>query len=81
LGPRQDALNEEFGAQAVGCDHVYLVGQKQAEPIARGLLGAGYDPDKLTIVDDVQDALTRAYALPCPGEKVILLEDDLPDNY
>jgi len=81
LGSRQDQLNEEFGAQAVDCDHVYLVGPKQTEPIARGLLSAGYDPAKLTIVDDVQDALARAYALPAPGEKVILLENDLPDNY
>jgi len=81
LGARQDQLNEEFGAQAVDCDHVYLVGPRQAEPIARGLLAAGYDPSKLTIVDDVQDALARAYALPAPGEKVILLENDLPDNY
>ena len=81
LGERQDALNEEFGAQAVGCDHVYLVGPKQTEPIARGLLGAGFDPARLTVLDDVQDALARAYALPAPGEKVILLENDLPDNY
>ena len=81
LGPRQDQLNEEFGAQAVACDHVYLVGPKQTEPIARGLLGAGYDPANLTVVDDVQDALKRAYALPTPGDKVILLENDLPDNY
>jgi len=81
LGSRQDQLNEEFGAQAIDCDHVYLVGPKQTEPIARGLLEAGYDPMKLTIVDDVQDALKRAYALPATGEKVILLENDLPDNY
>jgi len=81
LGERQDELNEEFGAQAVGCDHVYLVGPKQTVPIARGLLGAGYDPDNLTIVDDVQDALKRAYALPSTADKVILLENDLPDNY
>ena len=81
LGPRQDALNEEFGRQAVVCDHVFLVGAHQTQPIAAGLKAAGFDPSKLTVVEDVNDALARAYALPAPGEKVILLENDLPDNY
>ena len=81
LGARQDALNAEFGAQAVVADHVYLVGAKQTEPIARGLLGAGYDPAKLTVLEDVQEAIRQAYALPGAGAKVILLENDLPDNY
>ncbi|MCL2471919.1 MAG: hypothetical protein FWF25_09335, partial [Propionibacteriaceae bacterium] len=80
-GPRQDALNEEFGRQAVVCDHVFLVGAHQTQPIAAGLKAAGFDPSKLTVVEDVNDALARAYALPAPGEKVILLENDLPDNY
>ena len=81
LGPRQDVLNEEFGAQAVICDHVFLVGPKQTEPIARGLAGAGYDPKKLTVVTDVKQAIAQAQALPATGQKVILLENDLPDNY
>jgi UDP-N-acetylmuramoyl-tripeptide--D-alanyl-D-alanine ligase len=81
LGERQEALNEEFGAQAVNCDFVYLVGAKQAEPISRGLLGAGYDPAKITVVDDVRQALSQAQALPIDGDRVILLENDLPDNY
>ena len=81
LGERQEALNEEFGVQAAICDHVFLVGAKQTEPIARGLAKAGYDPAKLTVVEDVNQAITRAYALPATGNKVILLENDLPDNY
>ena len=79
LGERQDKLNEEFGAQAAVCDHVYLVGPRQTEPIARGLLGTGYDESKLTVVSDVKQAIAAAYKL--PGRKVILLENDLPDNY
>ncbi|MDR0283929.1 MAG: UDP-N-acetylmuramoyl-tripeptide--D-alanyl-D-alanine ligase [Propionibacteriaceae bacterium] len=81
LGERQAALNEAFGAGTAVADHVFLVGAKQTEPIAKGLLGTGYDPAKLTIVEDVQAALAQAYALPCDGDKVILLENDLPDNY
>ena len=81
LGPRQEALNEEFGVQAAVCDHVFLVGAKQTEPIARGLAKAGFDPAKLTVVADVNQAISQAHALPGAGDKVILLENDLPDNY
>ena len=81
LGPRQDALNEEFGRQAAVADHVFLVGAKQTAAIARGLAQAGYDPASVTVVEDVQDAIRAAYALPAAGEKVILLENDLPDNF
>jgi UDP-N-acetylmuramoyl-tripeptide--D-alanyl-D-alanine ligase len=81
LGRRQDTLNEEFGVQAAVADHVFLVGAKQTEPIARGLDRAGFDPAKLTIVEDVQQAIAQAYQLPGGPQKVILLENDLPDNY
>jgi UDP-N-acetylmuramoyl-tripeptide--D-alanyl-D-alanine ligase len=79
LGERQAVLNEQFGAQAAICDRVWLVGAKQTEPVAKGLLGAGFDPARLRVVDDVGTALAQARAL--PGEKVILVENDLPDNY
>jgi len=81
LGARQEALNREFGAQAVVADHVYLVGAQQTAPIAQGLREAGYDEAKLTVVEDVRDAIQQAYALPGGRDKVILLENDLPDNY
>ncbi|MCL1923110.1 MAG: Mur ligase family protein [Propionibacteriaceae bacterium] len=81
LGSRQEALNEEFGVQAAICDHVFLVGAKQTKPIANGLLSTGYDPSKLTIVEDVREALAQAQGLTVSGDKVILLENDLPDNY
>jgi len=81
LGARQEELNQAFGAQAVVADHVFLVGAKQTQPIATGLLQAGYDPARLTVVESVNDAIAQAYALPAAGDKVILLENDLPDNY
>jgi hypothetical protein len=57
------------------------VGAKNSEPIRKGLLSAGYDPARITTVDDVREALAQAHALAVDGEKVILLENDLPDNY
>ena len=42
LGAKQDEYNEAFGADAARvCDHIILVGRKQAPPIEKGALGAG----------------------------------------
>ena len=83
LGDRQDELNKAFGAYAAGvCDYVVLVGRKQAGPIREGLLEAGYPPEKIYVADALADGLEKAYGVsPMGQEKVILLENDLPDNF
>ena len=83
LGDKQDILNKEFGAYAAAvCDYVILVGKKQAGPIREGLLSAGYPEDKIYVAEALNDAITRAYGVNAGGrEKVILLENDLPDNF
>lgn len=83
LGEKQDELNREFGKNAAGvCDYVVLVGQKQAVPIKAGLLDAGYDENKIFVANNIGEALTHVYAVSSKGKKkVILLENDLPDNY
>ena len=83
LGDKQDELNKEFGAYAAKvCDYVILVGKKQAVPIREGLLEAGYPEDKIYVAEALGDAITRAYGVSAGGrEKVILLENDLPDNF
>ena len=83
LGEKQEELNRAFGAEAAEvCDYVALVGWRQAQPIKAGLLDAGFDEAKIFVADSIEEALTRVYAL-SSGEqkKVILLENDLPDNY
>ena len=83
LGEKQDELNRNFGAYAAGvCDYVMLVGKKQTQSIYEGLISAGYPEEKIYVADVLQDCLTKAYALNSDGkEKVILLENDLPDNF
>lgn len=83
LGERQDALNREFGAYAAkACDYVMLVGRKQTRSIYQGLLDAGYPEDRIFVADLLQEALEKAYKADAQGkEKVILLENDLPDNF
>lgn len=83
LGEKQDELNREFGAYAAkACDYVMLVGKKQTQSIYEGLVSAGYPEEKIYVADVLQDALTKAYSVDsCGKEKIILLENDLPDNF
>ena len=82
LGDQQDELNKAFGAYAAKvCDYVVLVGKKQTAPIYEGLREAGYPEEKIYVAEGLADAITRAYGVDAGGEKIILLENDLPDNF
>ena len=62
------------------CDLVYLVGKKQTQAIHQGLKDAGYDENKITVCESFMDAYNQASAV-SGGQKIILIENDLPDNY
>lgn len=83
LGQKQNELNREFGKNAAAvCDYVILVGKKQAIPIKAGLLDAGYDENRIFVAANINQAVEHAYAISSEGrKKVVLLENDLPDNY
>lgn len=83
LGAKQDELNREFGKDAAKvCDYVVLVGEKQAVPIKAGLLDEKYDESKIFVAYNIQEALDHVYKLSSNGKrKIVLLENDLPDNY
>ncbi|MDR1805407.1 MAG: UDP-N-acetylmuramoyl-tripeptide--D-alanyl-D-alanine ligase [Clostridium sp.] len=82
LGPAQYDANFSLGRQAAAvCDYVFAVGERQAPPIIAGLDAEEYPKDRRFVSSSFKEALEMAYALPCAGEKIILLENDLPDNY
>lgn len=83
LGDKEYELNREFGSEASKvCDFVALVGEKQTKAIYDGLKQAGYDEDKIFVAKDLNEAMSRVYSLPSEDKrKIILLENDLPDNY
>lgn len=83
LGEKQYELNKTLGSQAAAaCDYIVLVGPKQTEPIAAGVREAGFDESRLFIVSDLQEGLSKVDGIPANGQKkIILLENDLPDNY
>lgn len=81
LGAKQDELNQAFGAYAAKvCDYVMLVGRKQTQSIYEGLRSAEYPETNIYVADTLQDALSKAYSINAE-EKIILLENDLPDNF
>ena len=82
LGSREDECNGIFGAQAAPvCDYIILVGEKQTQALKKGILDAGFDPERLFVKAGFDEASRLMYELDAGREKVILLENDLPDNY
>lgn len=82
LGERQDSLNRELGAYAADkCDYAILVGKKQAPPLKEGLLSEGFPEERLFVVNTLQDGLAVLNALPRADKRIVLLENDLPDNF
>lgn len=82
LGEKQYDENKEVGIYAADkCDYAVLVGKEQTKPIQDGLLEAGFPQGKMILVDSLQEAFQMVNAIPNEKQKVILIENDLPDNY
>jgi UDP-N-acetylmuramoyl-tripeptide--D-alanyl-D-alanine ligase len=93
LGSAQDENNRAFGAEAAAvCDHVVLVGEKQTRSLREGLKAAGFPDERIHIAGSPEQAFEKIERLDPNGRspsghgpngrgpKVILLENDLPDN-
>lgn len=82
LGDRQDALNRELGVYAATrCDYAVLVGLRQAPPLKEGLLAGGFPPERLFVAATLQEGLEIVRTLPPAQQRIVLLENDLPDNF
>lgn len=82
LGDRQNPLNRELGEYAADCcDYAILVGEKQAPPLKEGLLSGGFPADRICVVTTLQDGIAHLQTLPTAERRIVLLENDLPDNF
>ena len=82
LGERQEALNRELGEYAATrCDWAVLVGIRQAPPLKEGLLAGGFPEERIFVAATLQEGLAFVNRLPAEGQRIVLLENDLPDNF
>lgn len=82
LGEREYQLNRELGEFAASCcDIAVLVGERQAPPIKEGLLAKGFPENRIIVAKDLNEAMRSAYSIQPGRKRVILLENDLPDNF
>ena len=82
LGEKEAEYNTDFGRQAAAvCDYIILVGQKNSDDIKKGALEGGFPEDRIFVRSTFTEASQLMYEIDAGREKVILLENDLPDNY
>lgn len=81
LGDKAYEINKELGKEATKhCDYIMLVGEKQAGPIHDGIKEANYPEDKVFVAKNLDEAIKKMYQM-MDNKTVVLLENDLPDNY
>ena len=81
LGAIESVENQELGRNMAGiCDIVILVNKNQSENIKKGLLEAGFDEKNIIYKDNLFE-VTNFFKTFLQSGDVILMENDLPDNY
>ncbi len=81
LGEKAEEYNKNLGKQAAKkCDYIILVGEKVAKPILEGILEEKYNQENVYVAKDLNDAINKMNSL-MDKDTVVLLENDLPDNY
>ena len=79
LGERGESANENIGRiAATACDYAIFVGGN-AEALSRGAIANGLGADKIAKTRSLDEAMEKLKII--KGEKAVLFENDLPDNY
>lgn len=83
LGEKEYECNYKFGEKAAKiCDYIVLVGKQQTKPIYEGILATGFDMSNVYVTEDINNGLDFVWKIKSYGKsKIVLLENDLPDNY
>ncbi len=82
LGDKEEELNAALGANAASvCDYIVAVGEKQAKPIVKGAKDAGFDESRIYVAKTFAEAMAFVNGIEQGKKKVVLLENDLPDNF
>lgn len=81
LGDKEYEYNKALGkAAAEVCDKIIFVGIKRSGPLVDGALENGFNKNNLFVADSFMQAM-EIYSSFADKNTVVLLENDLPDNY
>jgi UDP-N-acetylmuramoyl-tripeptide--D-alanyl-D-alanine ligase len=81
LGDKEFECNKALGKAAAGvCDKIIFVGIKRSEPLAEGVRETNFDTSNMYIAASFKEAM-EIYSRFADSSTVVLLENDLPDNY
>lgn len=81
LGEREYESNYALGLEAAKyCDIIILVGKNRSRPLRDGVEAADFDSKNVYVVSSFKEAMAVFTPL-ADSNTVILLENDLPDNY
>ncbi|MGN0450947.1 MAG: Mur ligase family protein [Acutalibacteraceae bacterium] len=81
LGAKEYDCNFALGVEAAKkCDIIILVGLNRSKPLREGAESAGFKPESLYVVKSFKEAM-GVYGKIADKNTVVLLENDLPDNY
>lgn len=81
LGAKEYDCNFALGVEAAKkCDIIILVGINRSKPLKEGAESVGFNPDNLYVVKSFKEAM-EIYGKIADKDTVVLLENDLPDNY
>ena len=81
LGSKEYECNRRLGLEAAGiCDIIILVGKKRSKPLSDGVNSTEFNKDNLFVVNSFMEAM-EVYTRYADSNTVLLIENDLPDNY
>ena len=81
LGNKAYEINKNLGKEATKySDFIILVGEKQAGPMLAGIKETKYSKKQFMVAKNLDEAIKKMYEL-MDTNTVVLLENDLPDNY
>ncbi len=81
LGEREYDCNFALGLEAAKyCDIIILVGKNRSKPLYEGARSGNFPEDKIFTVSSFKEAM-NLYLSDLDKNSVVLLENDLPDNY
>ena len=81
LGDSGKMINREMGREmGKVADHIILVKETNKTALLGGIRESGFDEKNLVLVNSFKDA-KKEYSKLLDGKSVVLLENDLPENY